>query len=81
MAPAVADEDAEAEGPLVPAVGVLESQGEAGLGPAVIWEPELKRMGVTPVRGGWPLGPARDVLHRDPPQQKPPDTAAAETSL
>lgn len=77
----MAHEDTKAEGPVVPAVGILESQGEAGLRAAVVWEPELKWMGVMPVRGGWPPGPARDVLHRDPLQQKPPDTAAAETSL
>ena len=81
MAPAVAHEDAEAEGPVVPAVGILEAQGEAGLCPAVVWEPELKRMGVTPVRGDGPRDPPGPCSTGDPAWQKARDTAEGETSL
>lgn len=56
MAPAVADEDAEAEGPVLPAGGVLETQAEAGLGPAVIRKPELKQRGGHAGERGRPPG-------------------------
>lgn len=81
MAPAVAHEDTEAEGRVVPAVGILEARGEAGLRPAVVWEPELKQIGVTPVRGDGPWDLPGPRSAGDPPRQKAPDTAAAETSL